>query len=262
MNRVKFAVVADIHYGPDIAGKLGTTALNCLQDFRNAVAAQNPDLVARLGDDITSSSLIEDQKSHKTIEAEFNQIAAPTYFVDGNHDRKAVGIRQTSHTQDVNGHRFIFWCPNVKLPSPIGLYLPQPDINWLEHELKNTDRPTIVFSHIPLDNEPADSRKDLAWNKFKGLGSYYSEGPKIRKMMEDCGKVVLCMAGHRHVDQLKTLNGIHYITQQSLTQQVPGAAAHTPYNAQGFVEIDSQSIIYKRSGEFPQSYFLPRKPVI
>ncbi len=262
MNRVSFAVVTDIHHGPDTLGKLGTTALNCLKDFKKAISMVNPDAIVCMGDDITSVNMIDDLKSHKTIEDEFNKMAMPSYRVDGNHDRHYVGVRQTSHAQDINGHRFLFWCPNVKLPSPIGLYLPQSDIDWLSHELKTTDKPTIVISHIPLDNEPDDNRRDLAFNKYVGLGSYYPQGPQIRKMMEDCKKVVLCMAGHRHIDQLKTLNGIHYITQQSLTEKVAGAATPTPHNAFGFVEITDKFVIYRKQGVQPQSYFLPRKPII
>ena len=262
MNRVNFAVVADIHYGPDIQGKLGTTALNCLQDFRNAVAQENPDAIFRLGDDISSTVAAADHKAHQDIEAEFNQMAQPTYFIDGNHDRRAIGTRQQSHSVDVGDYRFLMWCPNVKLPSPIGLYLPQNDIDWLDQELQQTDKPTVVFSHIPLDNDPADNRRDLAWNKYTGLGSYYPQGPQIRQMMEQSGKVVLCMAGHRHTDQLKTYNGIHYITQQSLTERIAGQNPPTPHGAYSFIEINDNNIIYRRRGVQQQTFHLPRKPTI
>lgn len=262
MNRVHFGVIADIHYGPDINRKLGTTALTCLKDFEKAVKRENPDFVARLGDDISSTTLAEDQQRNATIEAEFNRMAMPSYTVDGNHDRQLRGIRQQSHVKDVNGHRFIFWCPNVRLPSPIGLYLPQADIDWLEREVKNSDKPAVIFSHIPLDNEADDNRRDMAFNKYIGLGSYYPQGPQIRKMLEQSGKVVLCMAGHRHQDQLKTLNGIHYITQQSLTEAVSGQTPPKPYGAYSFVEITDSSITYRRQGEGSHAYFLPRKPVI
>lgn len=262
MNRVNFGVIADIHYGPDIAAKLGTTALTCLGDFKKAVKRENPDFIARLGDDISSTSPSEDRNRHATIEAEFNRMATPTYTVDGNHDRHLRGIRQQSHVKDVNGHRFIFWCPNVRLPSPIGLYLPQADIDWLALEVKNSDKPTIVFSHIPLDNEAEDNRRDLTFNKYTGLSFYYPQGPQIRDILEQSGKVVLCMAGHQHRDRLKTMNGIHYITQQSLTEEVSGLYPPKPYGAFSFVEITDTTIAFRRLGERAHNYTLQRKPVI
>lgn len=262
MNRVRFAVVTDIHYGPDVRGKLGTTALSCVQDFRKAACDFNADFIARLGDDITSQGPKRDLHDTQTIEQEFAKACTPVHFLDGNHDGRHIGQRNLSYYKDYNGHRFIFWNPNVRLPSPIGLFLPDKDIKWLKSVLDKTSTPTIVFSHIPLDNEPDDNRRDLHFNRHVGMSSYYPQGPQVRKIMEDSGKVILCMAGHRHVDQIKTINGIHYITQQALTEDVREIDETKPYNAQGFLEINSDNIKYERRGEIPYSANFQRRAPI
>lgn len=262
MNRVKFGVVADIHLGPDINTKLGTTALSCLGDFGKAVKGEAPDFLARLGDDISSVTLAQDRQRQAAIEAEFNRMAVPHYKIDGNHDRKLLPVPQQSHVQDINGFRFIFWCPNVRLPSTIGLYLPQFDIDWLEREVMTSDKPTVVFSHVPLDNDAADNLNDLRFNGFKGQGQFYPQGAQVRKILEDSKKVILCMAGHRHTDRTRTMNGIHYITLQSLTEAVPHTSPAKPFGAFGFVEIKDRDIMFIRRGAQPSNAQLKARPVI
>ena len=104
----------------------------------------------------------------------------------------------------------------------------QKDIDWLKNDLANTNNPTVIFSHVPLDNVSEERQKreqenandnntdensiDLA-SRF----GYPKKGGTIRRILEKSNKVILAMSGHIHANRYREINGIHYITQQSLT---------------------------------------------
>lgn len=258
MDKVRFAVVTDIHYGPDAGAKYGTKADGLMDVFAKAANRHNLDLVVDNGDRITAHNHDEALENMRSIKKKYNQVAAPLDGVNGNHDllyltpeenEKEMGFSGKSHSRDVKGVHFVFWNPPLDLAHN-GLHMSQEELDWLEQDLASTDKPTIVFSHVPLDNDEADNKSGRAASKSDRLYFFYPEGPKVREIMEKSGKVIMAMAGHRHTNRYREINGIHYLTQQSLVQAYE-KHYRKPHRAWSVIEVDEDSITVKLKGRAP-----------
>jgi hypothetical protein len=129
------------------------------------------------------------------------------------------------------------------------------EIQWLKDDLAKTSLPCILFSHIPLDNLPGETVHDKDDPAKWIFPSHYDEGEEIRKILEDSGKVRLCMAGHRHLNRHREINGIHYIIHQSLTQKNPNTG-HAR-GAHSIIEIDDKAVRIKGYGVGQNTRVLP-----
>ena len=98
-------------------------------------------------------------------------------------------------------------------------YVPPTDLDWLKRDLETTDAPTILFSHY---------------------GFYHGGGVKnreqVRSILEQANKeagfqkVVACFCGHYHLDDVNTVEGIHYVQVNSASYHwVGGEWKWAPY---------------------------------
>jgi Icc-related predicted phosphoesterase len=253
---LRFAVITDIHYGFDKGYRLGSKAPKAMKEFTEAVNDYSPDFVIDLGDRISAKDKKNDKKNLKALKKHFNKIAAPVYFVIGNNDRRVLSRKENekiikcpqteSYSKDVNGYRLLFWNPNVNTDAKTGLYLTSKDITWLKNELNSTNKSVILFTHIPLDNTNQDNIDSAAWDKGRNK-SYYPQVNIVRKVIEEAGNVVLCMAGHKHTNRHRQYGKTHFIVHQSFVQSETRErkAARKAYS---FVEIDGNTIRIKGHG--------------
>lgn len=259
MAKLRLAVITDIHYGPDIANKLGTKAPRLLTKFAKAVNTYSPDLVVDMGDRISARKHDDDHAFARSVKDHFNEVAAPVVSMIGNHDLYCLtrdenaaitGSPGTSHSMDKGGYHLVFWNPNVKAktkPSQ-GLWVEKEELEWLRQDLTKTKKPTIIFSHVPLDNYRNDNKKDT--KKWGGIANrfFYPEGPEIREIIERSGNVILCMAGHRHTNRHRVIRGIHYVTQNSLTQTYR-KKYRIPTGSFSFIDLEDRKISIKMEGK-------------
>jgi len=271
-SRLKAAIITDIHHGPRVGNKYGPKALRLVELFVEAVNRQKPDLVIEMGDRISEEDKETDRKRMTELKQLFNKLAAPVHSVIGNHDTKnltrqeneeIMGSPAESYSVDVNGFHLIFWNPNVDCgehddtPS-----LCDAELAWLKQDLAAHNAPTIIFSHIPFDGmfEPGD--KEIGSREIEKRFSY-PESPDIRKILEDSGNVILSMAGHLHKNSSKIINGIHYVTLQSLVQAQEGKGKRSPYGTYAFLNIaandnnDGGTIHIELKGKYRKNYELP-----
>jgi alkaline phosphatase len=266
---VYFAVVTDIHYGFDKGNKKGSRAPVLIDRFIKAANTNRVDFAVELGDRVIATTDAEaDERYQQKLSDHFNALAAPLYSVDGNHDvwhRPRRPSRAVRHG-DVT---LLLWNPDLSLwkrqdkddptapPAIRGLHASDEDIQWLKDALAAAETPCIVFSHIPLDNQPKDDVTALKRDRYPNF-SYYSQGAQIRKILEDSGKVRQCFHGHRHRNRHREINGIHYFTLQSLVQrnENTGHARGAFY----MVRIDENQIAVKGYGPGQRSYIIPLQP--
>lgn len=262
---LRIAVITDIHYGLDKNRRLGTRAPALMEGFIKAVNALRPHLVVDMGDRISSHSPSTDEHYMKRLQQVFNRMAAPVHSLLGNNDQRhlsradnarIMGQSMDSHIMQVQGCNLVFWNPDVDTDKPGGLTVDKADMDWLTRQVQAATGPVLLFSHVPLDNFPDDDRK-AAPKDFGPNRSYYPQGPQIRAMLSQSGKVALCMAGHKHLNRHRTIDGVHYIIQQSLSQQINGR--NDPYGAWSFLEIDDGMIRIKGYGHQQPDYRLPLK---
>jgi predicted MPP superfamily phosphohydrolase len=159
-NTLKIALIADIHHGVDQGTKLGSAALALMQPFVDWVNAIRPDLVVELGDRINDLDKDTDLKWTQDVVHAFTTVQCPCVHILGNHDANQLSraeseeVMQTtfaSHSQEVQGYHLVFWNSAVQFEQG-GFHLAPDDLRWLEADLAATDLPTLIFSHLPLDN--------------------------------------------------------------------------------------------------------------
>lgn len=262
---LKIALIADIHHGIDVGTKLGSAALTLLQPFVDWVHGIRPHLVVELGDRINDIDKDADFKFTRDIAHAFSAIAAPCVHILGNHDNyklsreESEGVMQTtfaSHSRDVHGYHLVFWNSAVHLIDPGGFQFAPLDLIWLESDLATTDLPTIIFSHIPLDN--GSMIGNFYFDALYPNGGHYADGAAAREVIERSGKVVACLAGHTHWNARNTIDGVHYITIHSLTESF---TTHPyPTGAFGILEI-ADSLTVEVFGRDPALHRLPLKPI-
>lgn len=260
MPRVRAAIVTDIHYGIDSRCKLGTKAPRLMKKFIKAVNAIAPDFILDMGDRISHRNCREDAEWMQKLKSQFNEASAPLYCLTGNHDIKnlsrednerIMGAPGVSYSRDINGYHFMFWNPNVN-NGDTGLKLDPEDIQWLTDDLAACNGPVILFCHVPLDNDADDNaRAQIYSEKATGIVTnrfYYDDAQAVREILEQSGKVILCMGGHRHMNRYREINGIHYITQQSLTNQYR-EKYHVPAGTWSMLDIDDDRITVTLHGK-------------
>jgi Icc protein len=227
---MRFAVCTDIHYGFDQANKKGSQAARLIERFVRVANKNRVDFYVDLGDRVIYRAPEQDRFYMKSLRDHFNQAAAPHHKVDGNHDRRnltaeengeIMGTPAGSYSRVFGGFRTIFWSPNVTPDKNRQLDVLETEIEWLQNELDTSSEPCVLFTHVPLHNLPHETMPGDTPDENKWIfPSYYiRQSQQIREMLEQSGKVKLCMAGHLHHNTHRKINGIHYVLHQSLVQK-------------------------------------------
>lgn len=83
-------------------------------------------------------------------------------------------------------------------------------VKWLEADIRNTDKPVIIFSHESFDDliirgaNPVPNREIVR----EVINRINRESP-------DGNKVIACFAGHDHLDHYNQIENVHYVAVNS-----------------------------------------------
>lgn len=226
-HNLTLAIITDIHHGPDRGTKIGTAALPLLEKFSDFVADLRPACTVEIGDRISEVDEVTDRKLVKEVAAALARVPGKIEHVVGNHDvaRLTVGDNEelmqrsfASHSTDMNGYHLVFWNANAKLSMASGFSLGAGDLDWLRADLAATELPSVIFTHVPLDN--GSMKGNFYFEKAYPQHAAYPEpqGEAIRDVIERSGKVILCLNGHAHWNAYQAIDGTHYVTIPSLTE--------------------------------------------
>lgn len=187
------------------------------------------------------------EKRNLAVIKHFKQVKSPVYYVLGNHELKSKhGIdaindyqdykewfmafdRRYYYSWDQDGYHFVALNSNENY-SPVLTEIFSPKIltggcftfsadqlAWLSNDLAQTKKPTIVFTHIPLDD--------------KSLSSYdiVNNAKQVRKIIYQSNKVLAVIQAHSHHMSAPSLKGytarfksIPYIYLPSFGSKVVG----------------------------------------
>lgn len=228
-RRVRFGIIADVHQDlqADAAGRL--------QTFIDAAKEWKPDFIVQLGDLSHGGGL-------DTIRKVWEQFPGKRYSVLGNHDTdqstkdivvKALGMPACYYSYDLGGIHFVVLDLNYMrkesrlLDFEKGNYfhvaredrdlISPEELEWLNSDLTQTDKPTVIFSHQGLD----DIWDECACPNRKSVRELF------RKVNEENGqKVIACFCGHHHVDAYSEIEGIHYFQINSASYFWADVASH------------------------------------
>ena len=258
--KLRLALVTDIHHGPPTKTKRGDEALPLLHKFVDFANDWGADLVVDLGDRISDKDNETDRRLTADVAGAFQRVSIPRRHLAGNHDlefmtrqdgEELLGTSLTSESLDINGFHLVFWQAGVKYDRQDGFSLTDGDIQWLADDLAATDRPAIVFSHVPLDGALMTGNFYFEANQHC---SQYGETEEIRRVLREAGNVVLCVAGHVHWNKANSVDGIPYLSLQSLTESFTTAPA--PAGAWSTIEI-GEDIHWQCHGADPLDVRMP-----
>lgn len=225
---IKLAIISDIHHGVDRTPKVGSSAKRLFEEFIFWLDKNPHDLLIDLGDRIQDMDFEKDLLLETEVAAWFKKINIRKEFLLGNHDinilskddnDKIFDYDFSSHSLDLNNFHLVFFMPDTKLNQNSGFTLDDKSIEWLRSDLSSSQLPTIIFSHVPLDNG------SMIGNYYfdpsnKPQHAYYPKetSDRLREVIINSEKVILCVNGHAHWNTYHCIDGIHHVTLPSLTE--------------------------------------------
>jgi len=120
-----------------------------------------------------------------------------------------------SHSIDLKGKHLVFWQHDLSGRFAENQVPSQAELDWLRADLNDTTLPAVVFTHVPLNG--AAMTGNFYFQNNTDSATLQRAG-EARAVIEAAGNVVLCVAGHVHWNHSSTIDGIRYLTLQSLTE--------------------------------------------
>ncbi len=244
---MKIAFIADVHLGRSsywngVRRKLAEYAEQNMLDFVNHVSNSDEYAFAiQLGDLIQDISREKDLHNYKWGVELFGKCPIPVHHVIGNHDlifleaddlRKILGIESLYYSFDYDDFHFVILHSHAPVPRKPHPVILDHQLEWLQTDLKNTTKPSLVFSHYPLADQ------DMSTNYwFKDIPEYalVVNQQTIREILANSGKVRAVVNAHIHCNHICYHNGIPYISVQSAIENFNNN--EIPSNAWGVIEI-------------------------
>ena len=227
----RFGLLTDPHYA-DTEPKGTRFYRESLGKVREAVdrlRAERLEFLAELGDlkDMAPGEPDGRTLAHLVaIEREFQRFGGPAYHVLGNHDMDNLSKAQVlAHIANTGlaagrgyyafshgGIRFVTVDTNFMQDGRDydhgnfdwrEIYLPPPELAWLQAELAAATEPVIIFGHQRFDG---DSHVQVV------------NHAEVREVLERSGKVLAVFQGHDHKGAYSLINGIHYYTLRAVIE--------------------------------------------
>lgn len=262
---LRLGLIADIHHGPDLGTKIGSAAAPLMRDVLPELKGVGADAVVELGDRINDVDHDEDLKLTADVAEAFHAAGLQAAHLLGNHDNHEISRTESeaafqtsfaSHSFDRNGFHIVIWNADTHVRPGDGFRLGEGDLDWLAADLAATELPTVVCSHVPLDNGSMEGNLYFERHRHFAFYEQDGEGAAAREIIERSGKVVLCLAGHTHWNALHVIDGIPYVTVHSLTESF--TTGGKPTGAWGVAEI-GETIDIRVFGRDPARFVLPRR---
>ncbi len=259
-DALRLGLVTDVHLGPEARheGKLRKLSAFAEPLLRDFVARMNtvdrPDLVVNLGDVVEDESAELDAERYRHFVDILSQLEAEVVHVAGNHDQMHLPdaalvrlMRQTAplyRSFDRGGYHFVVLCTRY-VPEK-SVHLPDEQIAWLEEDLAGTKKDTVVFVHHPLCE--MDCTGNRWFEKLPHL-CRVAERRRVRQVLEASGRVRAVLSGHAHWNHLSVINGIAYVTLQSLIENLDEDAPGRPARAHALLELSGKRLRVDVRGE-------------
>ena len=254
-----FALVSDLHFGPEASyrGKLRKLTAQAAPLARAFVERMRdhvrPDLVVNLGDDIEDESPEADRARYSECQSILSSGPAELVNVAGNHDTVhlseadlgAIWGRDGAlyYSLDRGGVHLVVLHTRERKDHDVSVGDAQ--LAWLAQDLAANPGPTIVLMH----HSAAD--QDLVGNRwFEGSPHIclVRERRTIRRLLEAHGDVRAVFNGHLHWNHLDVINGIPYVTLQSLVENLDDDAPGRAAAAHAVVRASEKRIVVEVAG--------------
>lgn len=239
---MKLAVVNDIHIGKCLEhnGKIRASS-HLIEDmlpgfFQKIIEQHSPDALINLGDLIRSEERESDLQKYRRLIANFLSIKLPVIHLLGNHELKKMhlkdiesawneqGFNQKSYGSiDINDFTLI-WLGLELDPNDHRLrFLPSDQMDWLKKQLAEVNRPTVIFTHCPIDDHDVNGNFFYeACDKRNKTTLFLENQEEIRKIISSSGSVIAVLQAHLHYFHMKKIDAIPYITCPAMGDNICG----------------------------------------
>jgi 3',5'-cyclic AMP phosphodiesterase CpdA len=259
-------IVTDLHFGPEARwhGKLRKLTHHAGDLTRDFVRAMNehvrPDLVVNLGDDIEDESRAKDLERYGECQAILRTAHAPLLNVAGNHD--VIHMNRDDLTRfwqrpgplyyalDQGGWHVVV-LHTIEKTAGKEIRLPHEQRAWLEKDLAAATSKTIVFMHHSASEQDVE---DSRWFAGRPEAALVVERRELRRILAASGKVKAVFNGHLHRNHLDVIDGIPYVTVQSLIENLDEDAPGRPAAAHAVVRLSDERIVVRVHGNDPAAY--------
>jgi 3',5'-cyclic AMP phosphodiesterase CpdA len=262
------AFVTDLHFGPEakFGGKLRKLTAHAPELARAFVRRMNeevhPHLIVNLGDDLEDESLEADRERYQSCQSILREAEAELINVAGNHDTVFLRARDLldiwgrapdDHGKAPDGalygsfdrHGIHFVVLHTREKKDYDVTIGVEQLAWLELDLDAHKGPTIVLMH----HSAAD--QDLRGNRwFEGSPHIclVRERRAIRRLLKAHGNVKVVFNGHLHWNHLDVIDGIAYVTVQSLIENLDDDAPGRPAAAHAIARITAERVVVEIAG--------------
>ena len=211
-----------------------------ITSFIDSMLIAKPDFIIELGD-----FGIPDEKFAPYFDI-WNSFPGPKYHVIGNHEmdggtsiEEAVSYRnmkKSYYSFIQNGFQFIVLDGNDKeFPDQKGYrsFVGKEQLAWLKWELVEAENPIVIFSHQGIGTDPGNPGERYSIKNSEQVRDIFESHNQANKK----SKIIACFNGHTHHDTAEDINGIWYITINSMAYKWLGEEyAHLRYSE----EVDQQ----------------------
>jgi predicted phosphodiesterase len=225
LNKIKIAVISDIHAGKRLPTRPGEQAWALLDEFVGKINETfKPDIVAELGDRINSESNEIDAEHEKTVCRILNNLNVPWIPILGNHDieklskddnEKIFRCPMGNTSRIINGFQLIFLNAQDPVIKNVGGNISDEGLAWLKNKLEKLMIPTLIFCHQALDDQTVSD--NIHFKKIPQL-AFVKNKTDVRKIINDSGNVIGVINGHLHWSNTCSENGTAYVSIPSFIE--------------------------------------------
>lgn len=243
---MKIAVVNDIHVGKALINNGNVRASSHLIEgklegiLQHIMQLHSPDLLVNLGDLIRSENKEKDLKSYLKLLSYFSEIQSPVIHLLGNHEVKRMteneleaawleqGFYQKSFgTKNIGGYHLIWLGLRLNPNDQTVGFLPLEQLSWLKEQLEQTELPTLIFLHFPLDdhNTTGNFFYEAMDNQSK-KALFLDNQEAVRNIIASSSHVKAVFQAHLHYFNVKLINKIPYFTCPAMGDNICGPQVH------------------------------------
>ncbi len=262
---ITLGIVTDLHFGPEAwhegkLRKLTHLGPGLAKEFvRRMNDDVRPDLVINLGDDIEDESRDADLVRYGECQAILAGARAPLVNVAGNHDLIHLNRDDLNRSWGRSGPLYYsfelggwhFVVLHTIERQEVDVRVPDVQLDWLRADLAAGQGPVLVLMHHSASEQSLD---DSRWWPGRSHLALVKERADLRRIFKESGRVRAVYNGHLHWNHLDVIDGIAYVTVQSLIENVEDDAPGRPASAHAVVRLTDRRMVVRVHGEDPARY--------
>lgn len=259
---MKFAILSDIHLGPDgyykgVLRKINKDVINFLDEFVEEMNNNvKPEFVVVLGDLIEDDNETNDKNNIVYIVKLLTKLNCSVYYVAGNHDLKNISenelaelLHQKSLYYSFDSGSFHFIVLFSRVSGDRGIWIPDEQKTWLQKDINEADKKCVVFVHHGLADQDLTGNP---WFEGKPEKCLIANRKEIRNIFSTSNKIIGVFNSHLHWDKQDIHDQIPYFTIQSLVENEDdkGIASET----HAVVNIDNGKVKVEIKGNYSKKF--------